>query len=80
MPGNELNVPPKIQKIPTWMLYILGIFIPELKEFPEMMYQNEMDYIFDSSKFEKKFGMKATPPKEGVKIMVDYLRTVNKSI
>lgn len=78
--ANELNVPPKIQKIPTWMLYILGIFIPELKEFPEMMYQNEMDYIFDSSKFEKKFGMKATLPKEGVKIMVDYLRTVSKSI
>lgn len=78
--ANELNVPPKIQKIPTWMLYILGIFIPELKEFPEMMYQNEMDYIFDSSKFEKKFGMKATPTKEGVKIMVDYLKTVSKSI
>jgi hypothetical protein len=36
------------------MLYIIGLFIPELKEFPEMMYQNEMDYIFDSTKFEKK--------------------------
>ena len=75
--ANELNVPPKIQKVPTWMLYVIGLFIPELKEFPEMMYQNEMDYIFDSSKFEKRFGITATAPKEGVKIMVDYLRTMN---
>jgi len=77
--ANELNVPPKIQKVPTWMLYVIGLFIPELKEFPEMMYQNEMDYIFDSSKFEKKFGLMATAPKDGVKIMVNYLKTLNTS-
>ncbi len=71
--ANNLGVPPRIQKVPTWMLFIMGAFIPELKEFPEMMYQNESDYIFDSSKFEKKFGIVATPPEEGVKIMVDYL-------
>ncbi|WP_026770269.1 NAD-dependent epimerase/dehydratase family protein [Asinibacterium sp. OR53] len=71
--ANNLGVPPRIQKVPTWMLFIMGVFIPELKEFPEMMYQNESDYIFDSSKFEKKFGIVATPPEEGVKIMVDYL-------
>ncbi len=56
------------------MLYILGLFIPELKEFPEMMYQNEVDYIFDSSKFEKRFGISATKPEEGIKIMIEYLK------
>lgn len=75
--ANELEVEPKIQKIPTWMLYILGLFIHELKEFPEMMYQNEMDYIFDSTKFEKRFGITATTPKDGVKIMIDYLKAGN---
>ena len=75
--ANELNVPAKIQKVPKWMLYILGLFNSVIKEFPEMLYQNEMDYVFDSSKFEQKFGIKATPPKEGVKIMVDYLKTLN---
>ena len=39
------------------MLFIMGLFIPELKEFPEMMYQYETDYIFDSSKFENKFNI-----------------------
>ncbi len=71
----ELNVEPHIQKIPTWVLRLLGIFDPLLREFPEMMYQNEMDYVFDSSKFEKRFGITATPPAEGVRIMLDYLRT-----
>ena len=74
--ANELNAPSRIQKVPTWMLYILGLFSHELKEFPEMMYQNEVDYFFDSSKFEKRFGITATTPKEGVKIMADYLKTL----
>jgi nucleoside-diphosphate-sugar epimerase len=74
--ANEISVPARIQKVPTWMLYIIGLFIPELKEFPEMLYQNEVDYVFDSSKFENRFGFKATDPKEGVRIMVDYLRKV----
>jgi nucleoside-diphosphate-sugar epimerase len=56
------------------MLKALGIFMPEMREFPEMMYQYEMDYVFDSSKFEKRFGLTATNPKEGVKIMMDFLR------
>jgi hypothetical protein len=56
---------------------VLGLFIPELKEFPEMMYQYESDYIFDSSKFESRFGISATPPREGVKIMIDYLKAQN---
>jgi len=59
------------------ILYMLGIFIPELKEFPEMLYQSEMDYVFDSSKFEKQFGTLATPPKEGVKLMVDYFKSLS---
>jgi nucleoside-diphosphate-sugar epimerase len=75
--ANELSMHPKIQKVPTWMLYIIGLFIHELKEFPEMMYQNEVDYIFDSTKFEKRFGLAATAPRDGVKMMVDYLKTLD---
>jgi len=77
--ANELHMTPKIQKLPTWMLPIIGLFIPELKEFPEMMYQHEMDYIFDSTKFEKRFGFGATEPQEGVKIMMNYLKGLKKS-
>ena len=75
--ANELNTTPKIQKLPTWMLPVIGLFIPELKEFPEMMYQHEMDYIFDSTKFETRFGIPATEPRDGVRIMMNYLRILN---
>ena len=44
--------------------------MPLLPNFPEMMYQYEQDYVFDSSKFEKRFGIFATTPKEGVRKMI----------
>jgi nucleoside-diphosphate-sugar epimerase len=72
--ANGLNVEAKIQIIPAWTIYLLGLFIPELKEFPEMLYQYEQDYIFDSGKFEKRFGIEATTPKEGIRILVEDLK------
>lgn len=71
--ADELKVEAKIQSVPTWMLHILGLFIPVMKEFPEMMYQYYQDYIFDSSKFEKKFGIEATAPKEGIRNLIKNL-------
>jgi nucleoside-diphosphate-sugar epimerase len=75
--ADELKVNPKIQTVPDWMLKILGLFIPIMREFPEMIYQYEQDYIFDSTKFEKRFGTTATAPKDGIKILIDNLKTQN---
>jgi nucleoside-diphosphate-sugar epimerase len=72
--AKELNQDPKIQTVPTWMVRALGLFMPMMREFPEMMYQYEQDYIFDSTKFEKRFGTFATTPKEGVKSMIERLK------
>lgn len=72
--ADELNVEPKIQLIPLWMLRAMGLFVPVLREFPEMLYQYENDYIFDSSKFENRFGMKAVAPVDGIKAMVRSLK------
>lgn len=69
--ADELKVESKIQMVPVWMINILGLFIPMMKEFPEMMYQYKQDYYFDSSKFEKRFGISATSPKTGVKALVE---------
>jgi nucleoside-diphosphate-sugar epimerase len=73
--ADELKTDAKIQMIPVWMIRLLGLFIPVMREFPEMMYQYEQNYVFDSSKFEKRFGITATAPKEGVRIMTEYLKT-----
>lgn len=72
--AGELKVEPKIQAVPVWMLHMLGLFIPAMKEFPEMLYQYEQDYFFDSSKFEKRFGFKATTPKEGIRKLMESLK------
>jgi nucleoside-diphosphate-sugar epimerase len=72
--AKELNKEPKFQVAPVFMLRLLGVFVPIMREFPEMLYQYEQDYIFDSSKFEKRFGIVATPPEEGVKKLVESLR------
>jgi len=76
--AQEIQVEPKIQRIPRPMFYLLGLFAPVMREFPEMLYQTDLDYVFDSSKFEKRFRIVATPPEDGVKTTVDYLRRTIK--
>ena len=68
--SKEMKVANKIFVMPLWMLKIVGLFVPVLKEMPEMMYQYDRDYFFDSSKFEKRFKFKATSYQEGVKLTV----------
>ena len=75
--AEEMDLQVKIQAVPNWMIHMLGIIIPMMREFPEMLYQNEMDYIFDSSKFEKRFGLIATTPRDGVKEMINYFKRLN---
>jgi nucleoside-diphosphate-sugar epimerase len=75
--ANELKVEAKIQTVPVWLLKILGLFIPIMREFPEMIYQNEQDYFFDSTKFEKRFGITATDPKDGIRILIESLKKQN---
>jgi nucleoside-diphosphate-sugar epimerase len=77
--ANELKVDAKIQTVPVWLIRILGLFVPIMKEFPEMMYQYEQDYIFDSTKFEKRFGIAATAPKDGIRILIENLKTQKTS-
>ena len=73
--AEELHVEPAIQTLPLWMIKLLGLFIAPLKEFPEMMYQYEQDYVFDSTKFEQRFGITATSPKQGIKTLIESLKS-----
>ena len=68
--NKEMNASKKAMVLPMFMLKILGIFIPVMREMPEMMYQYDRDYIFDSSKFENRFHIKPTTYNEGVKEIV----------
>jgi len=58
--------PYKMQVAPRWMLKLMGVFMPVLRENEEMMYQFEYDYRFDSSKIESAFGLQSTPYRQGI--------------
>jgi nucleoside-diphosphate-sugar epimerase len=58
--------PYKLQVAPRWMLSLMGVFAPIVRENMEMLYQFEQDYRFDSSKLERAFGVTATTYREGI--------------
>jgi len=55
-----------LQVAPRWMLSLMGLFVPVLRENMEMLYQFEHDYRFDSSKAERALGIAATEYREGI--------------
>jgi nucleoside-diphosphate-sugar epimerase len=56
----------RLQVAPRWMLSLMGLFVPVLRENMEMLYQFEHDYRFDSGKIERTFGLTATSYREGI--------------
>ena len=75
MIAEEAGVEAKIFLTPKLMFSMLGLFDAELKEIIEMLYMYEKPFVVDSSKFEKTFGMKATPMKEAIKETVKWFKS-----
>jgi nucleoside-diphosphate-sugar epimerase len=69
--AEAMNVKPAFMPVPGFMVRIMGIFIPIMREFVEMSYQNDRDYVFDSSKFNKRFNLAPTPYTEGIRTIVE---------
>jgi nucleoside-diphosphate-sugar epimerase len=77
--AEEAGVDPKMSNMGILMMWIGGLFLPEAKETVEMMYEFEQPFIIDSSKFEKTFGMKATPMREAIKETVAWYKSHPKN-
>jgi len=58
--------PYRLQVAPRWMLRLMGMFVPVLRENDEMMYQFEHDYRFDSSRVQSQFGVTPTVYRDGI--------------
>ena len=69
--GTAMGKKPGIQVASKFIVKIMGLFIPVMREMPEMLYQYNRDYVFNSDKFEKRFEMKATPYLQGIKEIVE---------
>ncbi len=72
--SSELGIKPKYIRVNRYMVWIMSFITPIMKEMLEMLYQNQSDYVFDSSKFEKCFGIQPTPYHIGLKetLSTDY--------
>lgn len=68
--ATEMNVAPKYMVAGKTMIQIMGLFNSIMKEFVEMLYQYDRDYVFDSSKFEKAYDFKPTSYLDGLKAVV----------
>jgi nucleoside-diphosphate-sugar epimerase len=64
--ARSLGVEPRLMVLRPWMLRALGLFDRTVAELVEMLYQYTRPYVFDSSKFERRFGFQPTPYGEGI--------------
>lgn len=68
--AQEMKTKSGLIVLPIWMIKMIGLFVPFMKEMPEMMYQYDRTYFFDSSKFMKRFPFEITTYQKGVQEIV----------
>ena len=69
--AGEMGVLPKYQVATKFIVNLLGLFNPIMREMPEMMYQYDRDYIFNSDKFTNQFAFEVTPYIEGIREIIN---------
>ena len=65
--ADDMNVKTRYYILSKTMIGLIGFFSPMVRELKEMQYQNDRDYFFDSSKFDREFSFKPHSYKEGIK-------------
>ncbi len=71
---REIAHPLKVSSLSKEMMMLVGLFIPIAREAVEMMYEFEKPFVVDSSRFERTFGVKATPIEEAIKAAVGWYK------
>ena len=69
--AKAFGVKPEYTVLKKWMIKMAGLFNSNIRESVEMLYQNDSEYLFDSTKFEKAFNFRPTSYEEGI------IKTVN---
>ena len=71
---QEMGVKIKSRVAGRFLISIMRLFNPMVREVKEMLYTWEEPYVVDSSRFEKEFDMKATPLDVCMKETVEWFR------
>jgi len=72
--AKAMGVKPEYTVVKKWMIQMLGLFNKVVKESVEMLYQNDSDYLFDSTKFEKAFNHTSISYEEGIVNTVESMK------
>lgn len=73
--ARELDTTPHITVLKKWMVKAAGFFNGDLSEVYEMLYQNEYDYIFDSTKFNEFFKYQPISYAAGIRDTIEFLKS-----
>ncbi|MFF5213152.1 NAD-dependent epimerase/dehydratase family protein [Streptosporangium sp. NPDC000396] len=65
---------PRITRVPDWVMKIMGLAVPLMRELGETRYQFNLPFVLDSSAFETTFGLAPTPLDEGLKETIGWWR------
>jgi nucleoside-diphosphate-sugar epimerase len=68
------GVEPRFTRLSPLFLRVVGLFLPEAKELPEMMYQWRAPFVLDDSAFRKRFGAAPTPLEPAVAATMAWAR------
>ena len=80
MAADEFHVAPKYRVLNRAMVWSAGWFDSNIREVYEMLYQYELDYVFDSTKFTRTFGFQPTSYAEGIRISAEsYPRAAQRA-
>ncbi|HVN54357.1 MAG TPA: SDR family oxidoreductase [Anaerolineaceae bacterium] len=71
---TEIGRKVRLQAAPGWLVGLVGLFNPVLREVAEMAYEFEEPFILDASCFEEAFGLRATPLAETIHETVQWFQ------
>jgi nucleoside-diphosphate-sugar epimerase len=66
MIGSDIGQDIKVRAAPDFLLKVMGLFNPIVRELPEMLYEFKEPWVVDGAKFTDAFGMEATPLKDSI--------------
>jgi nucleoside-diphosphate-sugar epimerase len=66
--------PVKVRTIPAVVVRAAGLFSPERRELPEMLYQFERPFVIDATETTDMFGIVPTPLADQLRATIDAYR------
>lgn len=77
---EEVERPYKVQVAPTFLVTLLGLFDPMMRELKEMLYEFEAPFIVDHSDYAHTFGdFTPTPHREAIRETAAWFRQQNQA-